>query len=104
MSQEQLDAGFVEYSKIHEQQVEARASADRLLHYALGAFTGLRAITPGFVDEIIDNVRFDHCSKIQDIARKTLLADRFNGPASSTSLIYGLMVNGDDLVDFNGPA
>lgn len=80
LSQEQLDAGFVEYNGIHEQQVQTRTSADYLLHHALVAFTGLRSITTGFVDEILDDgVCFDRCRKIQDIARKTLMADRCDG-------------------------
>lgn len=78
LSQEQLDAGFLEYNKLHGQQVHAKTRADTLLHHALAAFTGLRAITAGFVDEIFDNVCFDHCSKIKDIARKTLMADRYD--------------------------
>ena len=78
LSQEQLDAGFVEYSKHHGQQVQAKTRADTLLHHALAAFTGLEAITAGFVDEILD-VCFDHCSKIKDIARKTLMADYCDG-------------------------
>ncbi len=80
LSQEQLDAGFVEYNKLHGQQVQAKTRADTLLQHALAAFTGLRAITAGFVDEILDDeICFDHCSKIKDITRKTLMADRCDG-------------------------
>ena len=73
------DAGFVEYSKLHGQQVQARTTADTLLHQALAAFTRLRTITPGFVDEIFDGLCFEHCGKIKDIARKTLMVDSCDG-------------------------
>ena len=85
LSQEQLDAGFLEYNQIHEQQVQTRISADSLLHNALAAFTTLGSITTGFVDEIIDDAAcFDQCSKVQDIARKTLMAARCDGWKSDT--------------------
>ena len=80
LSQEQLDAGFLEYNHVYEQQSQTRTSADNPLHHALAAFTGLRSITTGFVYEIIaDAVCFNRCSKIQDIARRTLMADHCDG-------------------------
>lgn len=80
LSQEQLDAGFLEYTQIYEHQVQVRTNADNLLHHALAAFAGLKSITIGFVDEVIeDAVCFDRCNKIQDIARKTLMANGCDG-------------------------
>ena len=80
LSREQLDAGFAEYNKFHDQQVQARNRADKLLHHALTAFTRLSSITTGFVEEIMrHSVYFNRCSKIQDIARRTLMANICDG-------------------------
>ena len=83
LSQDQLDAGFIEYTQIHEHQVQVRTSAGNLLQHALAVFTRLISITTGFVDELIkDAVWFDRCSKIQNISRKTLLANSCDGSDS----------------------
>lgn len=80
LSQEQLDAGFVEYNQIYEQQAQARNRAEKLLYHALTAFTRLLFITTGFAEEIMHfAVHYDPCNKIQDIARRTLMACRYDG-------------------------
>lgn len=93
LSQEQLDAGFLEYTQIYEHQIQTRTSADKLLHHALAAFTRLIIITTGLVDEIIeDAVCFDRCSKIRDISRKTLMANGCDGWESGLHAEDAIMI------------
>lgn len=76
LSHEQLDDGFAQYTRLCENQQDTLSKAQDLLSDALSAFAGLRWVTPGFVDELLndDTIMSNPKGKIPTMARTTHMA------------------------------
>ena len=77
---EQIDAGFAEYTKLYEQRLEFSAKMQGVLNRLLPAFPRLEVLILGFATEMLEKYDMMSCpGRVQDMARRTLLATAYEG-------------------------